>query len=96
MRDIRFSVKEEYCGNSTRRFVVRFCGEFVCQHPNKIIQKEFYKGLENGKISDDFSVKFDDENLRKSKIGINSEHPEISSYWLGWKVGYDHRKGLGL
>lgn len=34
MKDKRYTANLEFCGYSTKRNVVRFCGEFISQHEN--------------------------------------------------------------
>lgn len=34
-KDNRYTINKEYCGYKTKRFVLRFCGDFITSSENK-------------------------------------------------------------
>lgn len=34
-QDKRYSINKEYCGYKTKRFVLRFCGDFIASSENE-------------------------------------------------------------
>lgn len=33
--DKRYSIQQEWCGHQNQRWVIRFCGEWVSEHPTQ-------------------------------------------------------------
>lgn len=44
-QDKRYSINKEYCGYKTKRFVLRFCGDFITSAENKNLC--YYKAVQH-------------------------------------------------
>ena len=52
-KDRRYTVAQEYCGQSGKRWVARFCGEWIGQSPSysgAVLKAVGYKAARNGAL----------------------------------------------